>query len=220
MLRASCWVAALAVSACAGNAPDAGSTSVGFVLPNGANLQTVAYLVLAPDSSVVLSGSEDVSDAQATLSLTLNLPPGRGDVLEITAFTSTGTSCGGSSRPFDVVPGQSTSVNLVLRCGGPAAVGADHCPQVSIQTPDPAAAPAPGGSLSVAATASDPDSGDVLSFAWSATAGTFADATAPTTDYVCTTAGNETLVLTVDDHHQPAPCQVTFLVPVTCLSGD
>jgi hypothetical protein len=193
---------------------------VGFVLPNGSNVQTVVYVVLSPDSQVVLSGSENVSDPDATLSLTMNLPPGRGDVLEVTATTATGTACSGSSVPFDVVPGAPTFVDLVLGCEAPAAVGADHCPAVSVEPPAPAAATAPSGSLTVTATASDPDPGDVLSFAWSAAAGTFADATASSTAYVCTTAGNETLVLTVDDHHQPSSCQVTFLVPVTCLPSD
>jgi hypothetical protein len=193
---------------------------VGFVLPNGSDVQTVAYIVLSSDSKVVLSGSESVSDPDATLSLTMTLPPGRGDVLEITATTTSGSSCSGSSLPFDVASGAATFVDLVLRCGGPAAVGADSCPVVSVEPPAPAAATAPSGSLTVTATASDPDPGDALSFAWTATAGTFGDAAVASTSYVCTTAGSETLVLTVDDHHQPSSCQVTFLVPVTCLSGD
>lgn len=213
-------MAALLASACAGGAPDAGATLVGFVLPNGANLQTVAYVVLSSDSKVVLSGSENVSDPDATLSLTLNLAPARGDVLEITATTGTGSSCSGTSQPFDVVPGAPTFVNLVLRCGGPGAAGADHCPAVSVAPPAPAAGTAPSGIVTLTVTGSDPDPADVLSYAWSASAGTFADAAEASTYYVCTTAGAETLVLTVDDHHQPSPCQVTFLVPVTCLPGD
>jgi hypothetical protein len=44
---------------------------------------------------------------------------------------------------------------------------------------------------------------------------------APATRYVCATAGAETLVLTVDDHHVPASCTTTFLLPVTRLpKGD
>jgi len=90
-----------------------------------------------------------------------------------------------------------------------------------VAAPSPAAAVAPGGTISVAATASDPDPEDVLSLAWATGAGTFDDPTAPSTRYVCASAGVQTLVLTVDDHHAPSSCTMTFLLPVTCLPrGD
>ena len=136
------------------------------------------------------------------------------------ATTATGTSCQGTSPPFDVVAGRPTPVSLVLSCVGVVA-GNDSCPLVSVVAPGPAVAVAPAGAIDVAATASDSDPGDVPSFAWTAGAGTFDDPAAQSTRYICNTAGAQTLVLTVDDHHVPSSCTVTFLIPVTCLpNGD
>ncbi|HVV51565.1 MAG TPA: hypothetical protein VHO06_17985 [Polyangia bacterium] len=212
-------LAALAAAACAGDPgqPSAGGAAqISFALPNGWSLETVGYLVRAPDGTTLAAGSEDVGAPRATLSLSLTLPPGRGDVLEVTATTATGTTCAGSSLPFDVTAGAANAVSLVLACGAPS-VQSDVCPQVTVAAPSPAEAMAPAGLVMLAASASDPDPGDVPSFAWSATGGAFSDPTAAATEFVCTRSGNVALVLTVDDHHLPAPCQVTSVLAVTCL---
>ncbi|HTB61728.1 MAG TPA: hypothetical protein VLC06_27900 [Polyangia bacterium] len=149
------------------------------------------------------------------------MPAGNADVLEMTVMTSNGESCSGTSQPFNVLPGLPTSVSLVLSCL-PASPPADSCPTVDVQSPTPVEANAPAGRISVGATASDADPGDALSFTWAASAGTFGDPAAQSTYYICTTAGVQTLVLIVDDHHVPTSCTETFLLPVTCLadSGD
>lgn len=213
---------ALVLAACSAGPPDAGTSVIAFALPNGWNLDTVTYAVWAADSQLLVSGTENVSDSNATLSLSLKLPPGRGDVLVVTATTAGATACTGTSQPFDVTAGMPTFVGLALECGS-GAVGADSCPLVSVEAPNPAEAVAPAGTLGLVATASDADPEDLLSFSWVAGAGAFSDSTASSTQYLCTVAGAETIVLTVDDHHAPTPCQVTFLLPVSCLpdgSGD
>jgi hypothetical protein len=227
--RTICWPRIIQISAtlgmttlgaCSVSGSNAGAAAISFALPNGWSVDTVSYSVSSSSQGLLVSGSENVSAPDATLSLTLNLPVGRGDTLEVVAKTAKGTSCNGTSAPFDVVAGQPTFVSLVLNCGG-VAVGPDNCPLVSVVAPGPAVAVAPAGAIDVAATASDSDPGDVPSFAWAAGAGSFDDPAAPSTRYICTSAGAETLVLTVDDHHAPSSCTVTFLIPVTCLSnGD
>jgi hypothetical protein len=167
----------------------------------------------------MLEGTEDLSAASAALSLSLLIPAGNGDVLELTLMTSNGRSCSGTSEPFNVLPGLPTSVSLVLSCL-PVSPPADICPTVAVQPPSPAEADAPLGRLSVGATGSDADPGDALSFAWAASAGTFGDPAAQSTSYTCTTAGAQTLVLVVDDHHLPTSCTETFLLPVTCLADS
>jgi hypothetical protein len=85
----------------------------------------------------------------------------------------------------------------------------------------PSEATVPNGRINVAATASDPDPGDVLSLSWTASAGSFVDPAAPATDYICTTEGAQTLVFQVSDNHVPTSCTETFLFSVTCLTdGD
>ena len=204
--------------ACSRGGSDGGAAAISFVLPNGWTVETVSYVVSSSNEDLLVSGTENVSDPDATLSLTLNLAAGLGNVLEITATTTAGIPCRGTSQPFDVVAGQSTFVSLVLICGG-VAVGPDSCPTVTVAAPNPADAIAPSGAIPLSVSASDADPSDVLSFSWAASAGTFGDSTAQSTRYVCATAGAETLVLTVDDHHLPASCTMTFLLPVICLAG-
>lgn len=69
-----------------------------------------------------------------------------------------------------------------------------------------------GGSITLAAEASDPD-GDSLSFSWSAQTGVFADATSARTTYRCTTAGASVLTLRVSDGRG---CTKSFERSVTC----
>ena len=205
---------------CGSVRPDV-TTTVAFTLPNGWNVTSASYVVWSADEAVVLQGTENLEGTSAALSVSLLVPAGTGDVLELTVMTSNGKSCRGTSQPFNVRPGAPTSVSLVLSCL-PASSPADSCPTVNVQLPTPATASAPSGRFSVGAAASDVDPGDALSFTWAASAGTFGDPAASSTYYVCTTAGTQTLVLNVDDHHVPTSCTETFLLPVTCLadSGD
>ncbi len=195
--------------------------NVAFVLPNGWNVVSATYVVWSSDQVAILEGTERLSDPSAPLSLSLLVPAGSGDLLELTVMTSDGESCSGTSVPFNVVAGVPTNVGLVLSCL-PASPPADSCPTVDVELPTPAEASAPSGRITVAALASDSDPGDLLTFSWAASAGTFGDPAAPSTDYLCTTAGTQTLVLNVDDHHVPSSCTETFLLPVTCLAdpGD
>jgi|HubBroStandDraft_5_1064220.scaffolds.fasta_scaffold155264_2 hypothetical protein len=212
------WGILAGLTGCVGSTrPDVPATLV-FVLPNGWNVNSATYVVWSSNQLPIVEGTEDLSAPNAELSLSLLVPPGNGDVLQVTATTSSGTSCRGTSPPFDVVSGLPTQVSLVLSCALPSP-DADNCPTVDVQPPTPPQASAPAGRISVAATASDTDPGDVVSFSWTASAGTFGDPTAPSTYYLCTTAGAQTLVLDVDDHHVPTSCAETFLLPITCLPG-
>jgi hypothetical protein len=200
--------------------PDVKAT-VAFVLPNGWNITSATYVVWSSARLPVLEGAEHLGDPNAALSLSLLVPAGNGDVLDLTVMTSNGRSCNGTSVPFNVVSGLPTNVSLVLSCL-PVSPPADSCPTVDVQLSTSAAANVPSGRIAVAAVASDTDPGDQLTFTWAASAGTFGDPVVSSTYYLCTTAGAETLVLNVDDHHVPTSCTETFLLPVTCLAdpGD
>lgn len=189
-----------------------------FALPNGWNVTSATYVVWSPARIPVLEGIEDLGHSQAAFSLSLLVPPGEGDVLQLTVTTDEGISCSGISPPFNVSSGEQTEVSLVLSCLV-SPQGADTCPTVDVQLPAPASAEAPAGRIAVAATGSDPDPGDVLSFSWVASGGAFGAPGSPSTYYVCSSAGAQTLVLTVDDNHAPRSCSETFLLPVTCLAA-
>ncbi|OJH36916.1 Kelch repeat-containing protein [Cystobacter ferrugineus] len=77
----------------------------------------------------------------------------------------------------------------------------------------------PGGSVSLAASAHDPNVGDTLSFTWTAPSGSFAAATQASTTWTApTTQGPVNLSLTVSDSHG-ASLTVSVTVMVSAGSG-
>jgi hypothetical protein len=75
-----------------------------------------------------------------------------------------------------------------------------------------------GGTLSLRATAHDPDVGDTLSMAWTASAGSFSAANMATTTWTApSTAGTVTLTLKVTDSRGAS---ATIHVPITVLATD
>lgn len=196
---------------------DVGATEVALAVPSGSSIVEIAWVVESSTGSVVASGSEDLTLSQTTLSLNLVLPVGRGDLLELSALTGDGVLCGGISPPFDVSAGDWASVFVPLTCET-TVYSPSSCPAVLVQGPTPPVATAPAGTISVAASASEPDGMGVPSFAWSATAGTFADPAAASTLYTCSVAGTQTIVLAVTGGQPPTSCTTTFLLPVTCLA--
>jgi hypothetical protein len=149
----------------------------------------------------------------------------------MTTTTSEGSTCIGTSEPFNATAGQAVQIPVTILCGnvvGPGGgsasltitgtvVPGDNCPTLTASQISPAVASASGGQINVVAAVSDADSGDTLSLAWSATAGSFLDPSAAMTKYVCAVAGQQTISLAISDNHTPTPCIVNVTwPPVTC----
>jgi hypothetical protein len=219
-------VVALVAAGCS-DAADGGPTNSNLVtshlalsLPTGANIASVGYRVLSSEDVTLAAGTIDVSQSGASLSLDLILAPGSGDVIELSAVTSAGATCAGTSAPFDVTPGQPVFVGLTLICGGDQP-DTGHCPTVQSWGVTPVVASVPLGTIDVGVTAGAPDATDPLTTSWIATAGSFVDASAAETQYVCTTAGPQTLALTVRDDASSPACAATATFLVSCVSsGD
>jgi hypothetical protein len=94
-------------------------------------------------------------------------------------------------------------------------VNGDNCPSITSSFAAPAQTSV-GGSVSVGATASDPDATDTLTYSW-APAANFTNPTAATTSYNCTTDGLQTLTLTVNDNHTPSNCTPKITMQVNCV---
>jgi hypothetical protein len=109
--------------------------------------------------------------------------------------------------------GESGEVDVALNI-----VAADNCPSVTSAVAAPAQTSV-GGTIGVSATASDPDRGDVVSFSWSPAA-RFVNPSSAATSYSCTTAGRQTLTLTIADSHRPTPCTVKVTLEVDCIAGQ
>ncbi|HVV52259.1 MAG TPA: hypothetical protein VHO06_21500 [Polyangia bacterium] len=118
-------------------------------------------------------------------------------------------------------------LSLLLGCGGEGPHGqveiatafapGDNCPSITWSAAAPVVTSV-GGSVAVTATATDPDPGDRLSYAWSPPAA-FQAPTAPATAFTCAAAGRQTLTVTVSDDHRPTPCATSATLVVECLAA-
>ncbi|HZL17110.1 MAG TPA: hypothetical protein VFG23_05130, partial [Polyangia bacterium] len=93
------------------NPTDVGSAKLALNI-GGATVSTVAYTVLSGGTppTTLASGTINVSDPNATVSLDITLPAGTGDTVQLAATTSAGVACTGTSAAFNVVAGQATNV--------------------------------------------------------------------------------------------------------------
>jgi hypothetical protein len=209
--------------------PSSGDVQLALVLPDGSTVTSVSYQVKSSSNAVLASGTINVSDPNAKISLDVVLPVtptgDPGDTVSLTATSSTGQACTGTSSAFPVLANQTTSVPMTLQCGNGSASGAtgslgvtatlvqgDNCPNITSAAVGPDETSV-GGTATVSATATDADKNETVSFAW-APAANFASPTSASTTYTCTASGTQTFTLTVSDNHVPQPCttQATFTI--------
>ncbi len=168
-------------------------------------------------------GSIDVA-ASATLAATIGgLPAGTGFTIAMTGSSIDGaTQCSGSAS-FSVTAHATTPVSLALDCHQPAKTGSisvigtlNLCPTITAISANPGEVMG-GSSTSITSMATDPDHGpSPLTYHWTATSGSFSDATSANPTYTCTSSGAATLTLTVSDGDPSASCAAVGTVQVTC----
>jgi hypothetical protein len=223
-------LAALLGAAAVGCAPHAeggsGNARIALALPDGTAILSFSWQVLGPAANVVAAGNTAVSDPGASISFEAGLPSASGYTVQIDATTTTGVSCAGASQPFTVTAATVTAVPVVVICGGAPStppgqvditanvVVKDNCPSITSASASPTTIPV-GSRLNVSASASDPDVGDTLTYAWTPPV-EFADASAPATTYLCRISGPQSVTLTVTDNHKPDSCSASVTLPVNC----
>jgi hypothetical protein len=239
MRRNSLKLTALAAMAFAGGAvglncskssnPNSGDVKLAVVLPSGAKLTTINYKILSSSSAQLAGGSFDVSDPNATVSLDIVVPVtptgDAGDTVNLTATSSTGESCTGTSAAFAVLAGTNPAVTMTLTCGTGSAPGqtgnigvtatlveGDVCPSITSAVVGPAETSV-GSSAMVIATATG---SSALTYAW-APAANFTTPGSSGSSYKCLASGLQTFTLTVTDSHNP-PCQTTATLNIKCDS--
>jgi hypothetical protein len=216
------------------NPGTSGDVQLALILPDGSTVTSVTYTVNSSSNAVLASGTINVSDPNAKLSLDLVLPVtpsgDPGDKITLSATSSIGQACLGTSTSFPVLANQTTSVPMTLMCGTGSAsngtgtlgvtatlVQGDNCPSITSAAVGPDETSV-NSTVSVSALAHDPDSFETVSYAW-APAANFAAPTAPTTTYKCLAGGTQTFTLTVSDNHTPTPCTTTATFTVKCDGG-
>jgi hypothetical protein len=195
-----------------------GSVDIALEIAPGVNVDEVEYEITREGMEPITGTLPVGDDPNAPISGTISgIPAGDGYVIILRA-TANGVDCEGSAT-FEILPGQTTSVSIVLQCRGLDPRGNvdvdgsfNFCPVITSASATPSQA-AVGESINVTASAIDPDD-DPLTYGWSATEGTFADASAPSTTYTCTVGGEQVVTIAVDDGRG---CIEEMSMNVTCI---
>jgi hypothetical protein len=206
-----------------------GEIQVALSLPDGTAINSVAWKVLSSSSAQIASGTLNTSGSRSPSFIT-SLPAGASDTVVMTATTTGGVTCAGTSSPFTIIAGQSTTVNLNVVCENTPAdggslgsvvvsstlVAGDHCPELTQWFISPQSTTG-SNPIDVSVTGSDADVGDTLSYAWTATAGSFTSPSSAMTQYTCAATGAPTLTVAISDNHMPTPCTTRVTFPsVSC----
>lgn len=194
-----------------------GSLKVGLEVAPGVMVSSVDYKITGSGMDA-MTGTFALNGGQGSgfIGVVDHIPAGTGRQIDLTANASNGTTCKGSGT-FDVQSGETTIIDVILECrdsGGTVIVRGtfEQCPLLKSVSAAPDSV-AVGDKIYLDAVASDPV-GDPLKFAWTATSGTFADASAATTTYTCTQAGTQTITAKVSK--EDGSCSDSTSFDVTC----
>jgi len=197
--------------------------SIGLELQvGGATLSEVSYAIVGP-GDYAKSGTLHVADSTILSAVLGGLPVGTGYTITLSGATTDGSiTCAGSGS-FDIVAHQTAVVSVHMLChqapkAGSVRVGGTFnvCPVADGIMASPAEVLV-GGTIALAASAHDTDNAPLaLSYAWTASAGSFDDATAAAPVFSCTVPGPVTVTVTVSDGDPDSSCTDRASTTITC----
>ncbi len=187
----------------------------------------MATLVVAPgidETEIIYEITGNGIDLTGTIPVTSN--PVTASIAGIpvgTAYTiklSTADDLCSGSSPFDVIANQTTKVSVQIQCTNiPPRQEVDVtgnfvlCPTIGSVVAAPATVDV-GGTIQVSVNAQNLGGG-TLTYAWTATAGSFADPAAAGTSYACSAAGAQTLTIKASN----GTCSDSLSMSVTCTGA-
>ncbi|EPX59692.1 High-affinity leucine-specific transport system, periplasmic binding protein LivK [Cystobacter fuscus DSM 2262] len=176
----------------------------------------------------VTSSSADIPSVSVDLALTNgvwggtigNIPAGSNRSFHAQAFNTLGALLfEGYASGITITSGQRTLVAITLQQVNPPPPFQNEAPLIGSLVASSTTV-APGGSISLVATAYDPNPDNTLTYAWNATAGTFSAPTALSTSWTApATTGIQTLTFTVTDSGGMAS-NLSLAVNVTQSGGQ
>jgi hypothetical protein len=199
-----------------------GTIGLQLSIGGGETVNTVNYTLTGPNA-FSQAGTINVANSATISAIIAGIPAGSGYSISLSAVSTDGTvTCSGSSMPFTVASGTQTAVSVTLTCSTPApdagtiavTVTTVNCASISGITVTPSNAYV-GGSMSLAAAAQGVNPA-ALTYSWTATTGTLANASTSTPTFTCTSPGSPIIALTVTDGSNAVGCQATQNVTVTC----
>ena len=220
-----CLALCLAMLAgCPSRPPSAptGSAQLTVSVPQGlgASVSRVTVTASAEDFSPV---SAELHSIDGVWGGTLdNLPAGSQRTFLAKAFDASGTPLlEGSASGVTITEEEMSLVAITLqRVEQPS--GSQNAPPVIDSLVAPSTSVPLGGSLSLVATAHDPNPGDTLSYAWTATAGSFSSTTAASTVWTApvSTVPQTVTVTVTDSHGASASASLTLTVTPSATRGS
>jgi hypothetical protein len=218
----ACLITALGVSALGaascGRGADTGNIVLDVSVPSDANFEIVRFEIGAPHRETIGGHIETSRPAASFSKFVSHLPAGTGYEIQADATSVDGLVVCTGVAPVDVRAGQTTEIDMTLTCtniddGQVHIVIGVSCPWFQVTyTVSPLTASV-GGEISVSATTTAPDAGAV-SYTWTSSSGTFADATLSETTYTCTNAGASLLMVQATT----GPCHATKALTIDCVS--
>jgi hypothetical protein len=205
------------LAGCASSSSPTGSAQLAVSLPQAlsSSVSRVSVTLSATDFS---SLSVDLVSSNGVWGGILgSIPAGANRTFLAQAFDASGTRLfQGSASGVSIVANQTALVALTLQQVDPPPPSQNEAPFIDSLVASSTSTSVPaGGSLSLVATAHDPNPGDTLSFAWSSTAGSFSSASEATTSWTApASSGFQTLTFTVTDS-QGLSTSVSLTVYVT-----
>ena len=200
----------------------AGEIGLALQVGGGLTVNSATYTIVGPNA-FSKTGTIDLSAATSFSATIGGIPAGNGYSISVSATATDGaTNCGGSAS-FNVTARTTTQVTLTLDCHTPPKTGSvaingttNVCPVIDELSASPTQVNV-GSSIALIGAAHDSDSApSALSYKWTATSGTFDDATAKSPLFTCTAAGVSTLTLTASDGDTSPNCADSLTTTVTC----
>ncbi|WP_249351541.1 RCC1 domain-containing protein, partial [Corallococcus exiguus] len=212
----------LALAGCGGaEAPQAqeGSAQAVVTLPQALNSSDVSRVELTVSGAGMTTRTEVLAKTGGQWSGVLGqVPAGAGRTFSAKAFDASNTErYAGQATPVTIESNQTTAVTLLLQEVNAPPPFENVAPRLLSLVASPGTV-APGGQVSLQATADDPNAGDTLTYAWTASSGTLGAPSSLTTAWTApATAGQSVLTLTVTD---PKGASTSLSVSVTVSTGN
>ncbi|AFE05366.1 branched-chain amino acid ABC transporter2C amino acid-binding protein [Corallococcus coralloides DSM 2259] len=221
--RIALWVTVLLLSLAACTARPSGSVQFAASVQQALSSQEVTRVKVTLSTAEMPPRVVDLGRSNGSWGgLIGDIPAGANHSFLAEAFDASGTRrFQGQTSGVTIAANQTTTVVITLQELAPPAPYANEAPLIDSVVASTTTVQA-GGSLSLIATAHDPNTGDALTFAWTASSGTFSAPTDGTSSWTAPSSpGIQTLVFTVKDS-QGAAASVSLAVNVvsSTTTGD
>jgi hypothetical protein len=203
------------LAGCTATAPNTGSVQLAVSVPQALSSSDVTHVQVTVSASDMTSVVVDLAKSNGSWGgLIGNIAAGSNRTFLAQAFDSSGSlRFQGQTAGVSISANQTTVVALILQEASSPPPYGNEAPLIdslvatttSVQT---------GASLFLTSTAHDPNPGDTLTLAWTASGGTFSAPTAASSSWTApASSGIQTLTLTVTDS-QGAAVSVSFAINV------